>query len=280
MPASEHRWALRTAALDLSHGVLMGVLNVTPDSFSDGGLHLDPEAAVEHGLAMVQQGAEIVDVGGESTRPGAEPVPDRVEIERVIPVLEALCDEGVTVSIDTSKPTVAEAALGVGAEIVNDVRACREPGMAELVADAGCGVVLMHMAGTPRDMHLDPRYDDVVAEVEEFLVGRMERVTAAGVDPSSIVIDPGIGFGKTLDHNLSLIRGLKSLTRHAPVVLGASRKRFLGTLTGANSPVDRDLATAVTTTLGFLNGARVFRVHDVAGSSQALALTAAIVAPQ
>lgn len=258
----------------------MGVLNVTPDSFSDGGLHLDPAAAVSHGLAMVQQGAEIVDVGGESTRPGAEPVSDRVEMERVMPVVEGLCGEGVTVSIDTSKPAVAEAALGVGAEIVNDVRACREPGMAELVSGAGCGVVLLHMQGTPRDMHLDPRYDDVVAEVEKFLVERSDRVVEAGVDPSRIVIDPGIGFGKTIDHNLSLIRGLKSLTRHAPVVLGASRKRFLGTLTGARSPVDRDLATAITTTVGFLNGARVFRVHDVASSKQALAISAAIVASQ
>ncbi|MCH7900622.1 MAG: dihydropteroate synthase [Acidobacteria bacterium] len=258
----------------------MGVLNVTPDSFSDGGLHLDPIAAVSHGLAMAKQGAEIIDVGGESTRAGSEPVLDRVEMERVLPVVEGLCREGVTVSIDTSKPVVAEAAFSRGAEILNDVRACREPGMAELVAEAGCGVVLMHMRGTPRDMHLDPRYDDVVAEVEKFLVERMERVTAAGVDPSSIVIDPGIGFGKTLDHNLSLIRCLKSLTRHAPVVLGASRKRFLGTLTGASSPVDRDLATAVTTAVGFLNGARVFRVHDVASSRQALALAAAIVASQ
>ncbi len=280
MPAPEHRWRLRTAELDLSGGALMGVLNVTPDSFSDGGLHLDPVAAVSHGLAMTQQGAEIIDVGGESTRAGSEPVLDRVEMERVLPVVEELCREGVTVSIDTSKPAVAEAAFSRGAEILNDVKACREPGMAELVAEVGCGVVLMHMRGTPRDMHLDARYDDVVAEVEEFLVERMERVTAAGVDPSSIVIDPGIGFGKTLDHNLSLIRGLKSLTRHAPVVLGASRKRFLGTLTGAGSPVDRDLATAVTTAVGFLNGARVFRVHDVASSRQALALTAAIVASQ
>lgn len=266
--------------MDLSGGALMGVLNVTPDSFSDGGLHLDTEAAISHGLSMIQQGAEIIDVGGESTRPGSEPVSAQVEIERVLPVVEGLCRGGVTVSIDTSKPVVAEAALGAGAEIVNDVRACREPGMTEIVAEWGCGVVLMHMRGTPGDMHLNPRYDDVVAEVEQFLIERMERVTAAGVDPSSIVVDPGIGFGKTLDHNLSLINGLNSLTRHAPVVLGASRKRFLGTLSGAASPADRDLATAVTTAVGFLNGARVFRVHDVAGSKQALAISAAIVTSQ
>ena len=280
MPVSPRRWRLRTTELDLSRGVLMGVLNVTPDSFSDGGLHLDPEDAVKHGLAMVKQGAKVIDVGGESTRPGSEPVLERVEMDRVLPVVERLSDEGVTVSIDTSKPAVAESAFSRGAEILNDVTACREPGMAELVAEVGCGVVLMHMSGTPEDMHLDPRYDDVVAEVEEFLVERMELVIAAGVSPSSIVVDPGIGFGKTVDHNLSLINGLEALTRHAPVVLGASRKRFLGTITGASSLPDRDLATAVTTTVGFLNGARVFRVHDVAGSRQALALAAAIVAAQ
>ncbi len=278
LPVSARRWRLRTTELDLSRGVLMGVLNVTPDSFSDGGLHLDPEEAVEHGLAMVHQGAEIIDVGGESTRPGSEPVHERVELDRVLPVVEGLSGEGVTVSIDTSKPVVAESAFSRGAEILNDVTACRQPGMAELVAEVGCGVVLMHMMGTPEAMHLDPTYDDVIAEVEEFLVQRMELVTAAGVDPSSIVIDPGIGFGKTADHNLSLINALETLARHAPVVLGASRKKFLGTITGASSPVDRDLASAVITTVGFLNGARVFRVHDVAGSKQALALAAAIVA--
>jgi dihydropteroate synthase len=229
---------------------------------------------------MVGQGAKVVDVGGESTRPGAEPVSERVEIGRVVPVVEALCDEGVTVSIDTSKPAVAEAALDVGAEIVNDVRACRTPGMVELVGESGCGVVLMHMEGTPQTMHQEPTYVDVVAEVEEFLVERMKRVADAGVDPSRIVIDPGIGFGKTIDHNLLLIGGLASLARHGPVALGTSRKRFLGTLAKVESPADRDLATAVTTAVGFVNGARVFRVHDVVSSEQALTISAAIVDSQ
>jgi len=275
-----HRWQLRTTDLELSHGALMGILNVTPDSFSDGGLYLDPEAAIEHGLAMVRQGAKIIDVGGESTRPGADQVSDRVELGRVIPVVEALCDEGVTVSIDTSKPVVAEAALSVGAEIVNDVRACRTPGMAELVGESSCGVVLMHMKDTSRTMHLDPTYVDVVAEVEEFLVDRQERLIEAGVEPSRIVIDPGIGFGKTIDHNLLLIARLADLARHGPVALGASRKRFLGTLAGVDSQSDLELPSAVTTAVGFLNGARVFRVHDIAASKQALAISAAIVASQ
>ena len=273
-----HTWRLRTRTLDLSRGVLMGVLNVTPDSFSDGGVYLDPEAATQRGLDMVSQGAAIIDVGGESTRPGSSPVSPEVELERVLPVVRALTGEGVAVSIDTSKPEVAEAAVAQGAEIVNDVTALSAPGMAELVAGAGCGVVLMHMKGTPRDMQADPRYDDVVAEVKAYLSARIDRVTDLGLDRSHVVVDPGIGFGKTVEHNLELIRRLDELATLAPVLLGASRKTFLGRITGIEDASGRDLATAVTTTVGFLNGARVFRVHDVFSSQQALALGVAIVA--
>lgn len=255
----------------------MGVLNVTPDSFSDGGQYFDETAAIARGLEMAAEGAGIVDVGGESTRPGSDPVLPDVELQRIVPVVEALAGEGLVVSIDTSKPVVAEAALIRGAEIVNDVTACADPGMAELVAASGCGVVLLHMQGEPSNMQDDPTYDDVVLEVEEFLRQRISMVTAAGVSPDRVAIDPGIGFGKTLEHNLELLRGLHRLTDHAPVVLGTSRKGFLGALTGAGNAEDRDLATAVTTALGFAAGARVFRVHDVAGSAQALALANAMV---
>ena len=256
----------------------MGVLNVTPDSFSDGGRFLDETAAISRGLEMASNGAEVIDVGGESTRPGSEPVSPDLERQRVVPVISALSGEGLLVSIDTSKPSVAEAALVAGAEIVNDVTACSEPGMTDLVAAAGCGLVLMHMQGKPRDMQAAPSYHDVVGEVERFLIERVSAVSSDGVDPERIVIDPGIGFGKTLEHNLELLRNLERLTAHAPVVLGTSRKRFLGTLTGVAEAEDRDLATAVTTAIGFLRGVRVFRVHDVPSSRQALAVAAAMVA--
>ena len=270
-------WRLRSGELGLAGGVLMGIVNVTPDSFSDGGKFLEPRAAIEHGLSLRADGADIVDVGGESTRPGAEPVTSDEEMARVLPVVEALAARGVRVSIDTSKADVAELALARGAELVNDVRACRSEGMTDLIADAGCGVILMHMKGEPRDMHLDPSYEDVVGEVEHFLEERIEAVVSAGVDRSRVAIDPGIGFGKTKDHNLELLQGLGRLSRHAPVVLGTSRKRFLGTLVQARTDTDLDMATAVTTALGFLNGARVFRVHDVVGSRRALALATAMV---
>lgn len=271
-------WRLRTRTLDLARGALMGVLNITPDSFSDGGVHQDPEMATRRGLEMVAEGAAIVDVGGESTRPGASPVSYEVESKRVLPVVRALAGEGVVVSIDTSKPEVAEAALENGAEIVNDVTALAAPGMAELVAEVGCGVVLMHMKGTPRHMQADPRYDDVVAEVRDFLAARIDHAAELGLDRSRMVVDPGIGFGKTVEHNLELIRHLETLVGLAPVLLGASRKTFLGKISGIEDPVQRDLLSAVTTTVGFINGARVFRVHDVPSSHQALALGVAIVA--
>jgi dihydropteroate synthase len=259
----------------------MGVINATPDSFSDGGLNLEPEAAITAGLGMAAAGADLVDVGGESTRPGASPVSADEEKRRVIPVVTALAAAGLVVSIDTSKPEVAATALDAGAEVVNDVTAAASPGMVEVLAGSGAGVIVMHMKGTPRTMQQDPVYDDVVSEVALFLEARAGFVIEAGVDPASIAIDPGIGFGKTATHNLELINGLGRLVESGyPVVLGTSRKTFLGRVTGIDEIGARDGVTAVSTALGFERGARVFRVHDVASSRAALSLAAAIVNPE
>jgi len=274
-------WKLPSKSLDVSRGVIMGVINVTPDSFSDGGLHLDSGAAIAAGRQMMEQGADLVDIGGESTRPGAEAVPAAEELRRVLPVVETLVADGAVVSIDTSKPEVAREALLAGAEIVNDVTAAATSGMPDVLGEWGAGVVLMHMKGTPRTMQRDPSYDDVVAEVGEFLGSRAQQLVETGVDPASIAIDPGIGFGKTVTHNLELIDGLEKLAGMGfPVVLGTSRKTFLGRVAGIEDPTRRDGVTAVTTALGFERGARVFRVHDVASSRAALSLAAAIVNPQ
>lgn len=274
-------WRLPSQALDLSRGVLMGVINATPDSFSDGGRLLDPGVAVDAGLSMVKEGAEIIDIGGESTRPGAGSVTASEEIGRVLPIVEGLVRSGVTVSIDTSKPEVAAAAVSAGAQIVNDVTGVVDPAMIDLVAESGVGVIAMHMKGTPRSMQADPHYDDVVGEVRSYLSGRLDDLIAYGVLRESIAIDPGIGFGKTLQHNLSLINRLEELAGlGAPLVLGASRKSFLGTLTGIDKPADRDGATAVTTAVGFERGARVFRVHEVVDSRVALSVAGAIVADE
>ena len=273
------RWKLRTLELDVSQGVLMGVVNVTPDSFSDGGERFQFDDAIAHGLSLREQGASIIDVGGESTRPGTDPVPIDEEKRRVLPVIEGLAAQGIVVSVDTSKPEVAEAAVELGAEIVNDITACASPGMVDLVGDAGVGVVLMHMQGKPRTMQANPVYSDVVTEVGQFLASRIEAVVTAGADRASIAVDPGIGFGKTVQHNIELINGLEQLSRMGcPVVLGTSRKSFLGALAGIASPDGRDEATAATTALGFERGARVFRVHDVPSSRDALAVAGAIVA--
>jgi dihydropteroate synthase len=259
----------------------MGVINVTPDSFSDGGINLDPSVAVAAGMEMAESGADLVDVGGESTRPGASPVDDAEEIRRVVPVVNALAAAGLVVSVDTSKPDVARVALEAGAEVVNDVTAATSEGMVDVVSESGAGLILMHMKGTPRTMQEDPVYGDVVAEVMQFLDDRASRALAGGVDAASVAIDPGIGFGKTATHNLQLIDGLGQLVEMGyPVVLGASRKTFLGKITGITDPSGRDGVTAVTTALGFERGARVFRVHDVRASRAALSLAAAIVSPQ
>jgi len=258
----------------------MGILNVTPDSFSDGGRFTDHGRAVEHGLAMERDGATIIDVGGESTRPGAEPVSERDELARVIPVIEGLCAAGLraSVSIDTSKATVARAALDAGATLINDVSALRgDPAMAALVASAGVTCVLMHMRGEPRTMQHDPRYDDVVGEVRAFLEERLHAAVEAGIDEERIWLDPGIGFGKTMEHNLVLLRELPRLAQLGrPIVIGTSRKSFLGRLTGREF-TGLGAATVATSVLAYERGARIFRVHDVAPTRDALIVSAATV---
>jgi dihydropteroate synthase len=259
----------------------MGVLNVTPDSFSDGGVNLLRTDAAAFGLSMVEQGAAVIDVGGESTRPGASAVSVEEELRRVIPVIEDLVSEGVVVSVDTSKPEVARAAVAAGAEIVNDVTAASSEEMTSVVAESGVGVILVHMQGTPGTMQDHPRYDDVVAEVTEFLGQRARTLIGQGVAASRIALDPGIGFGKTTTHNLELIDRLGELASLGfPVVLGASRKTFLGKVTGIVDPMARDGASAVTTAVGYERGARIFRVHDVESSLAALRVAAAIVNSQ
>jgi dihydropteroate synthase len=257
---------------------LMGVVNVTPDSFSDGGLYLDPEAAIAHGRELVAAGAEILDVGGESTRPGAEVVGEAEELQRVVPVVEGLSDAGCRISVDTSKARVAEAALGAGAEIVNDVTALRgDPAMASVCAERGATVVLMHMLGEPRTMQDDPRYDDVVAEVKTFLAERLEFAVAAGIAKERVWLDPGIGFGKTAAHNMELLRRLGELRDLGrPLVIGTSRKSFLGRVDGSAAG-ERLGGTIASSVLAAAEGAAVLRVHDVAEMSQALAVTAAIL---
>jgi dihydropteroate synthase len=264
---------------------LMGIVNVTPDSFSDGGRFLDPESAIEHGLRLVHEGAEIVDVGGESTRPGAEPVPAQAEHDRVVPVIAGLAaaGTGAQISVDTSKASVARAAIDAGASIVNDVTALRaDPEMAAVVADAGVEVCLMHMRGEPRTMQRDPQYDDVVDAVRAFLEERLAYAVHQGVSERRVLLDPGIGFGKTVAHNLELLRRLDQLLLLGrPIVIGTSRKSFLAEI-GWNAPGDEPVpaserlaGTIATNVLAFQRGASIFRVHDVAPVRDALAVTAA-----
>ncbi len=256
---------------------IMGVVNVTPDSFSDGGEWFERDSAVAHGRDLAAQGAHILDIGGESTRPGAEPVPADEELARVIPVIERLADAGAQLSIDTSKMAVARAAVRAGATYVNDVTAFRaDPEIAGLVADSGCECCLMHMLGEPRTMQQDPRYGDVVSEVKAFLEERVAFAVGEGIAEARIHVDPGIGFGKTLEHNLALLRRLDEIAAIGrPVVVGTSRKSFLGRLTGREDPHERVAATVATTVLALERGASVFRVHDVAETADALAVAAA-----
>jgi len=259
---------------------IMGIVNVTPDSFSDGGEFLDPERAIAHGHELAKEGADILDVGGESTRPGAAAVDVEEELRRVEPVVQALSSAGFPVSIDTSKVAVAEAALDAGAAMVNDVTALRaEPDLAALCAARDCEVVLMHMLGDPRTMQENPSYDDVVDDVKAFLAERIEFATSAGIDEDRIWIDPGIGFGKTVEHNLELHRRLGELgDLGRPIAFGSSRKSFIGKLTGA--PVDERLGGSIASNvIAYSNGARMLRVHDVGPMRQALTIAEAILDP-
>jgi len=269
----------RLLGLDLGATAIMGVLNVTPDSFSDGGRLDGPEAAIEAGLAMAEAGADIIDIGGESTRPGAEPVPEAEEAARVLPVIEGLMAAGcpAPISIDTRKATVAEAALAAGARLFNDVSALSHDPASLKAAGKAEAVCLMHAQGDPRTMQENPRYDDVVLDVYDFLAARVAQAEAAGIPRTRLIVDPGIGFGKTLAHNLALLHRLSIF--HAlgcPVLLGASRKRFIGRLSGVE-PAEARLAGSLAAALaGADEGAQILRVHDVAETRQALSVWRAI----
>jgi dihydropteroate synthase len=261
--------------------VLVGILNVTPDSFSDGGHFMDPEAAAEHAVCMLDEGAGIIDVGGESTRPGSDPVPQEEEARRVVPVVERIraARPQAVISVDTYRSETAAAALEAGARVVNDVTALRgDPRMAPVVAESGCPVILMHMQGEPKTMQREPSYTDVVREVRDFLGSRAEHAIAAGVDPEAVILDPGIGFGKNLVHNLALLRDLGAVADLGfPVLVGASRKTFVGRITGVEEPAGRVFGTVAATVLAYERGASLFRVHDVRANSEALAVAEAVL---
>ncbi|MES2705460.1 MAG: dihydropteroate synthase [Verrucomicrobiota bacterium] len=277
------KWRTRTRTFDLTaRGLIMGVLNVTPDSFSDGGRFFDPAAAVERGLRMVADGAEILDIGGESTRPGAVPVEAEEELRRILPVIRRLRERsGVAISIDTMKARVAAAAVEAGADIINDISGLEaDPDMARVAAETGAGLVLMHMRGTPRTMQQRPEYDDVTAEVAARLEEAFDTAAAAGVNSECVSLDPGIGFGKTQEHNLTLLRNLPRFQIHGrPVLLGVSRKSFLGRILGLPDPAARDAPTTALTAWARQHGARIFRVHAVRENARALRMMESILGP-
>jgi len=269
--------ACRDSLLDLSEPRVMGVLNVTPDSFSDGGLYSEVAAAVERGVTMAGEGAAIIDVGGESTRPGAIDVDFHEELARVVPVIEQLANRiAIPISIDTSKPEVMRAAIAAGASLVNDVRALRDAGALRVVADTGAGVCLMHMQAEPRTMQVAPAYDDVVADVRRFLAARIDACKAAGIGPQRICVDPGIGFGKRLEHNLALLAALDRLAEPAiPVLVGISRKSLVGIIT--DRPPGKRLAGSVAfAALAVMRGAAIIRAHDVAETVDAVKVASAL----
>ncbi len=269
--ASSSRWQIRSGEVDLARPRIMAVLNVTPDSFSDGGTYLDPLAACRHAETLVRDGADLLDIGGESTRPGSDPVPEALELERVIPVIREAAVLGVPVSVDTGKARVAEAALEAGASIVNDVTGLADPAMAPLVAGAGAGLVIMHMKGNPRSMQEEPCYDDVTSEVAAWLLEKRRSAENHGISREAIVLDPGIGFGKRLVHNLELLARLDELVRlGSPILIGVSRKSFIGKLAGTERPEDRVPGSLAAMLAARDRGAVLFRVHDVAATRQAL----------
>ena len=274
-------WKIRRAKLDLTHRAqVMGILNVTPDSFSDGGAHFLKETALIHARQMIAEGAELIDIGGESTRPGAASVAVDEEIARTVPVIAALREEwGGLISIDTSKAAVAEAAIAAGADIVNDVSGLlADPAMAAICAKSGCGVVVMHMQGSPQTMQESPRYQDVVAEVRSFFEERFATLTAAGIDPLALCFDPGIGFGKTLDHNLALLRALGEISvAGRPLLLGVSRKSFIGKILASDELDAREWPTVAITSNAREKGVMLHRVHAVRPNLEALRMTEAIL---
>ena len=272
------QWRCQDRVIDLSRPVVMGILNVTPDSFSDGGRYAGTEAALDRAAAMVAEGAAILDIGGESTRPGAEAVTEATENERVLPVIERIARSlDVAISIDTSKPGVMAAAAAAGACIVNDVYALRAPGAHEFAAKARVGVCLMHMQGEPRTMQQHPEYQNVVAEVGAFLSREREICIAAGIAPEAIALDPGLGFGKGLDHNMTLLKGLPEIVAlGSPVLVGVSRKSFIGRI--LDRPVQERLAGGLgLASLAVSMGARIIRTHDVAGTSDAIRMVSAVL---
>lgn len=257
--------------------IIMGVVNVTPDSFSDGGEFLDPQKAIDHGHKLIEEGADILDLGGESTRPGAEPVGHQEEMDRVLPVIEGLKDEKALISIDTRHTDVMREALKAGAGMINDVNALRDEGAVELAAKAGVPVCLMHMQGNPETMQKNPQYQDVIEDVYKFLKDRVQACLDAGMDQKNIIIDPGIGFGKTLDQNLILLKNIKKFSSiHSPILLGTSRKSFIQKIDCTAEVQDRLPGSLASLLWGYQNGAQLFRVHDVKETAQALKVFAAI----
>ncbi|MCB1099159.1 MAG: dihydropteroate synthase [Verrucomicrobiae bacterium] len=281
-PIDQWSWSIGKRVINLRHrGMIMGILNVTPDSFSDGGRFSEFDTAVRHALDMVRQGADIIDVGGESTRPGSSPVCESDELQRVIPIIEALRGESdVLISIDTSKAAVAEAALAAGADIINDVAGLRsDANMLDVAAATNAGLVIMHMKGEPRTMQAAPHYDDVCAEISAFFREREATALAAGIPRECILFDPGIGFGKTVSHNLQLLNQLDQLSPGGrPLLLGVSRKSFIARVLESEEIADRYWPTVALTSFARERGARVFRVHDVEPNYQALRMTEAILA--
>jgi dihydropteroate synthase len=275
-------WQTRSRTFDLSHrALIMGVLNVTADSFSDGGRFLNAESALRHASELIDDDADIIDIGGESTRPGAPAVPEEEEMRRVVPIIARLAQEGrCVISIDTMKPAVARAAMDAGAEIINDVTGLRDPAMREVARATGAGVIAMHMQGTPRDMQHAPQYADVVGEIREFFRQIFSACLASGIDPMRLAFDPGIGFGKTVDHNLTLLRNLDSMrVEGRPLVLGVSRKSFLGKVLGSDALADRSWPTVALTSYGRSRGAEIFRIHEARLNAEALRMTEAILEP-